>query len=90
MIGHGSLSQWLLLGGLTLTLTSIQVIAIVTDSLTDLNILGDLKEACTRRQVPVYILLDQSCTPSFLQMCTNLSLRLDSLQVATVDLFVFL
>nr|XP_023654546.1 protein FAM83D [Paramormyrops kingsleyae] len=57
-----------------------KVIAIVTDSLTDLDILGDLKEACTGRRVPVYILLDQSCTPSFLQMCTNLNLRLDSLQ----------
>ncbi|XP_048838639.1 protein FAM83D-like [Brienomyrus brachyistius] len=57
-----------------------EVIAIVTDSLTDLDIFGDLKEACTGRRVPVYILLDQSCAPYFLQMCTNLSLCLDSLQ----------
>uniref|UniRef100_A0A8C1INM8 Family with sequence similarity 83 member D n=1 Tax=Cyprinus carpio TaxID=7962 RepID=A0A8C1INM8_CYPCA len=56
-----------------------EVIAIVTDSLTDLDIFQDLKEACTRRRVPVYILLDQSSLPSFLQMCKNLHVQLDEL-----------
>uniref|UniRef100_A0A8C9V804 Family with sequence similarity 83 member D n=1 Tax=Scleropages formosus TaxID=113540 RepID=A0A8C9V804_SCLFO len=57
-----------------------EVIAIVTDSLTDLDIFGDLQEACSQRRVPVYILLDQSCVSSFLQMCRDLSVSLDSLQ----------
>uniref|UniRef100_A0A672P0Q8 Family with sequence similarity 83 member D n=1 Tax=Sinocyclocheilus grahami TaxID=75366 RepID=A0A672P0Q8_SINGR len=56
-----------------------EVIAIVTDSLTDLDIFQDLKEACIRRRVPVYILLDQSSLPSFLQMCKNLHVQLDEL-----------
>ncbi|KAK6479401.1 protein FAM83D-like [Huso huso] len=57
-----------------------EVIALVTDSLTDLDIFKDLQEACTKRRVPVYILLDQSCLPSFLQMCKSLNVRLDELQ----------
>ncbi|XP_051967740.1 protein FAM83D-like [Xyrauchen texanus] len=56
-----------------------EVIAIVTDSLTDLDIFHDLQEACTCRRVPVYILLDQSSFPSFLQMCKNLHVQLDEL-----------
>lgn len=59
-----------------------QVIAIVTDSLTDLGIFKDLQEACNKRKVPVYILLDQSCAPAFLKMCSNINLRLDDLQVS--------
>lgn len=59
----------------------LQVIAIVTDSLTDLDIFKDLQEACTHRKVPVYILLDQSCAPAFLKMCTNVGVRLDDLRV---------
>lgn len=57
-----------------------EVIAIVTDSLTDLDIFKDLQEACSYRKVPVYILLDQSCAPAFLKMCRNVSVRLDDLQ----------
>ncbi|XP_040060871.2 protein FAM83D [Gasterosteus aculeatus] len=57
-----------------------EVIAIVTDSLTDLDIFKDLQEACSNRKVPVYILLDQSCAPAFLKMCKNINLRLDDLQ----------
>ncbi|XP_073682354.1 protein FAM83D [Garra rufa] len=56
-----------------------EVIAIVTDSLTDLDIFQDLQEACIRRRVPVYILLDQTSVPSFLQMCKNLRVQLDEL-----------
>lgn len=59
----------------------LQVIAIVTDSLTDLDIFKDLQEACTHRKVPVYILLDQSCALAFLKMCRNIGIRLDDLQV---------
>ncbi|KAK5934497.1 hypothetical protein CgunFtcFv8_014892 [Champsocephalus gunnari] len=57
-----------------------EVIAIVTDSLTDLDIFKDLQEACTLRKVPVYILLDQSCAPAFLKMCRNVNVRLDDLR----------
>lgn len=57
-----------------------EVIAIVTDSLTDLDIFKDLQEACTCRKVPVYILLDQSCAPAFLKMCSNINVRLDDLR----------
>ncbi|XP_008291681.1 protein FAM83D [Stegastes partitus] len=57
-----------------------EVIAIVTDSLTDLDIFKDLQEACSHRRVPVYILLDQSCAPAFLKMCRNANVRLDDLQ----------
>lgn len=60
------------------------MIAIVTDSLTDLDIFQDLQEACTRRRVPVYILLDQSSVPSFLQMCKNLRVQLDELLVGVL------
>ncbi|KAK2862525.1 hypothetical protein Q5P01_002058 [Channa striata] len=56
-----------------------EVIAIVTDSLTDLDIFKDLQEACSQRRVPVYILLDQSCAPAFLKMCRNVNIRLDDL-----------
>ncbi|XP_045547776.1 protein FAM83D isoform X2 [Salmo salar] len=58
----------------------IKVIAIVTDSLTDLDIFKDLQEACTQRRVPVYILLDWSCVPAFLKMCNNINVRLDDLK----------
>lgn len=57
-----------------------EVIAIVTDSLTDLDIFKDLQEACCYRKVPVYILLDQSCAPAFLKMCRNVGIRLDDLR----------
>ncbi|XP_033481848.2 protein FAM83D [Epinephelus lanceolatus] len=57
-----------------------EVIAIVTDSLTDLDIFKDLQEACSLRKVPVYILLDQSCAPAFLKMCRNVGVRLDDLR----------
>ncbi|XP_070759148.1 protein FAM83D [Enoplosus armatus] len=57
-----------------------EVIAIVTDSLTDLDIFKDLQEACIHRKVPVYILLDQSCAPAFLNMCRNVGARLDDLR----------
>ncbi|XP_030634161.1 protein FAM83D [Chanos chanos] len=61
-----------------------EVIAIVTDSLTDLDIFRDLQEACTLRRVPVYVLLDQSSVSSFLQMCTNINVRLDDLRLMRV------
>ncbi|NXI48332.1 F83DB protein, partial [Galbula dea] len=49
-----------------------QVIALVMDSFTDIDIFGDLQDAFNNRRVPVYILLDQDFVPHFLEMCRNL------------------
>ncbi|NXB24104.1 F83DB protein, partial [Rhagologus leucostigma] len=49
-----------------------QVIALVMDSFTDIEIFSDLQDAYKYRQVPVYILLDQEFVPHFLEMCNNL------------------
>ncbi|NXW48626.1 F83DB protein, partial [Nyctiprogne leucopyga] len=49
-----------------------QVIALVMDSFTDIDIFGDLQDAYNNRKVPVYILLDQDFVPHFLEMCKNL------------------
>ncbi|KAJ0023262.1 hypothetical protein NQD34_003161 [Periophthalmus magnuspinnatus] len=57
-----------------------EVIAIVTDSLTDLDIFKDLKEACCNRKVPVYLLLDQPSASAFLKMCRNLGVNLENLR----------
>uniref|UniRef100_A0AAY4ECX6 Scaffolding anchor of CK1 domain-containing protein n=1 Tax=Denticeps clupeoides TaxID=299321 RepID=A0AAY4ECX6_9TELE len=50
---------------------SRKVIAIVMDLLTDLHILQDLLEAAAKH-VPVYIILDASGVPHFLDMCNRL------------------
>ncbi|NXE54722.1 F83DB protein, partial [Casuarius casuarius] len=49
-----------------------EVIALVMDSFTDIDIFGDLQGAYNNRKVPVYILLDQDFLPHFLEMCKNL------------------
>ncbi|NXH47350.1 F83DB protein, partial [Dicaeum eximium] len=49
-----------------------QVIALVMDSFTDIEIFSDLQDAYNNRQVPVYILLDRDFVPHFLEMCNNL------------------
>ncbi|NXV49928.1 FA83D protein, partial [Uria aalge] len=49
-----------------------QVIALVMDCFTDIDIFGDLQDAYNNRKVPVYILLDQDFLPHFLEMCKNL------------------
>ncbi|XP_054074715.1 protein FAM83D-B-like [Rissa tridactyla] len=49
-----------------------QVIALVMDCFTDIDIFGDLQDAYNNRRVPVYILLDQDFLPHFLEMCKNL------------------
>lgn len=42
------------------------------DSFTDMDIFRDLQEACRKRLVPVYILLDQAFLIHFMEMCRNL------------------
>ncbi|XP_013928484.1 PREDICTED: protein FAM83D-B-like [Thamnophis sirtalis] len=49
-----------------------EVIAVVMDTFTDMDIFTDLQEACKKRLVPVYILLDQNFLCHFLEMCKNL------------------
>ncbi|XP_014037530.2 protein FAM83F [Salmo salar] len=49
-----------------------KVLAIVMDLLTDIQILQDLLDAASRRSVAVYILLDVSGVPHFLDMCCRL------------------
>ncbi|NWX19742.1 FA83D protein, partial [Aegotheles bennettii] len=52
-----------------------QVIALVMDSFTDIDIFGDLQDAYNNRKVPVYILIDQDFLPHFLEMCKNLGVH---------------
>uniref|UniRef100_A0A8C3N719 Scaffolding anchor of CK1 domain-containing protein n=1 Tax=Geospiza parvula TaxID=87175 RepID=A0A8C3N719_GEOPR len=54
-----------------------QMIALVMDSFTDTDIFTDLLEACSQRQVKVYILLDQSSFSHFLKMCKDLGVDLE-------------
>ncbi|XP_053099438.1 protein FAM83D-like [Hemicordylus capensis] len=49
-----------------------EVIAVVMDCFTDMDIFSDLQEACRKRLVPVYILLDQASLIHFMEMCKNL------------------
>ncbi|XP_028927127.1 protein FAM83D [Ornithorhynchus anatinus] len=52
--------------------SATQVIALVMDSFTDIDIFRDLQEACRKQGVAVYILLDHSLLCHFLDMCMNL------------------
>ncbi|XP_030319202.1 protein FAM83D-B-like [Calypte anna] len=54
-----------------------QMIALVMDSFTDTDIFKDLLEACSQRQVKVYILLDHSSFSHFLKMCKDLRVDLE-------------
>nr|XP_023960840.2 protein FAM83D [Chrysemys picta bellii] len=49
-----------------------EVIALVMDSFTDIDIFSDLQEAYRKRKIPVYILLDQDFLPHFMEMCRSL------------------
>ncbi|KYO42200.1 protein FAM83D [Alligator mississippiensis] len=55
----------------------IKVIAVVMDCFTDIDIFGDLLEACGKRGVAVYILLDQELVSHFMKMCSNLGVGLE-------------
>lgn len=60
----------------------IQVIAIVMDLFTDMEILCDLLEASSRRHVPVYLILDEEYLKHFVEMCNKMSLTQDSFPVS--------
>ncbi|XP_040186379.1 protein FAM83D isoform X2 [Rana temporaria] len=57
-----------------------EVIAVVMDSFTDNDIFRDIHEACRKRRVPVYILVDDSHLPHFLAMCQNLGILIETEQ----------
>ncbi|CAL1601231.1 unnamed protein product [Knipowitschia caucasica] len=46
-----------------------KVIAVVMDVFTDVDIFRDLLDACYKRRIPVYIIIDTASVPSFLSMC---------------------
>ncbi|XP_038639538.1 protein FAM83F-like [Scyliorhinus canicula] len=52
-----------------------KVIALVMDEFTDQNIFEDLTEACYRRRIPVYIILDEGNLKYFLEMCKKMELN---------------
>lgn len=52
-----------------------QVVAIVMDVFTDMELLCDLMEASSRRGVPVYLLLAQEHLKHFLEMCYKMGLN---------------
>ncbi|XP_019340162.2 protein FAM83D-B [Alligator mississippiensis] len=61
-----------------------EVIALVMDSFTDMDIFKDLQEACSKRHVKVYILLDQASFPHFLKMCSNLGVNIEEQKLMRV------
>ncbi|XP_053902298.1 protein FAM83D-A-like [Malaclemys terrapin pileata] len=62
-----------------------EVIAVVMDTFTDIDIFKDLQEACSKRKVSVYILLDRASFPHFLKMCRNLGVDLEQEKLMRVQ-----
>ncbi|XP_051985585.1 protein FAM83C-like [Xyrauchen texanus] len=65
-----------------------KVIAIVMDIFTDVDLFCDLMEACNKRRVPVYILLDEKNLCHFLSMCTELDIQnshLNNMRIRSVS-----
>ncbi|XP_004630961.1 protein FAM83D [Octodon degus] len=52
-----------------------EVIAVVMDVFTDIDIFRDLQEICREQKVAVYILLDQALVSHFLDMCMDLKVH---------------
>ncbi|NWY70007.1 FA83D protein, partial [Erithacus rubecula] len=64
------------------------MIALVMDSFTDTDIFTDLLEACSQRQVKVYILLDHSSFSHFLKMCKDLGVDLEQEKLMRVRIIM--
>ena len=60
-----------------------QVIALVMDIFTDVDLLCDLMEASNKRRVPVYILLDEKSLNYFTDMCAALDIQNSHLNVGS-------
>lgn len=61
----------------------VQVVALVMDVFTDVDLLCDLMEASNKRRVPVYILLDDKNLHYFADMCSMLDIQNTNLSVST-------
>lgn len=64
-----------------LTSTSSQVVAVVMDMFTDVDLLSEVLEAAARR-VPVYILLDEMNAQHFLDMADKCRVNLHHVDVS--------
>lgn len=60
----------------------MQVIALVMDIFSDVDIFCDLLEASHKRKVPVYILLDEKNLSYFTDMCNALEIQHSHLNVS--------
>lgn len=58
-----------------------QVIAVVMDVFTDVDIFRDLLDAGFKRKVSVYILLERTTLPHFLSMCHRANMHAGHLKV---------
>lgn len=61
-----------------------QVIAVVMDTFTDIDIFRDLQDISRRKGVAVYILLDQALLTQFLEMCMDLKVHPEQEKLMTV------
>ncbi|XP_027722973.1 protein FAM83D [Vombatus ursinus] len=61
-----------------------EVIAVVMESFTDIDIFRDLQEICRKQGVAIYILLDQALIRHFLDMCVNLRVHPEQEKLMTV------
>lgn len=59
-----------------------QVIAVVMDMFTDVDIFKDLLDAGFKRKVAVYIIVDESNVKYFLHMCERARMHLGHLKVS--------
>lgn len=59
----------------------VQVIAVVMDVFTDVDIFRDLLDASYKRRIPVYIIIDVAAVPGFLSMCGRASMHRGHLKV---------
>lgn len=64
-----------------LSLSPFQVIAVVMDMFTDVDIFKDLLDAGFKRKVGVYIILDETNVKHFLQMCERAHMHTGHLKV---------
>ena len=59
-----------------------QVIAVVMDMFTDVDIFKDLLDASFKRKVAVYVIVDESSVKHFLHMCARARMHLGHLKVS--------
>lgn len=69
------------LTALSVSPVCVQVIAVVMDVFTDVDIFRDLLDAGFKRRVPVYIIIDMAAVPCFLSMCARADMHRGHLKV---------